>query len=101
MPDPHSCGPFTIDAAHHAAQVTGTPVRLSRTEYALLTSLVQRAPRNNQQPQRKDQNAILSDRSCIFSVCGVVYRLRWTASILSFTQTSVGTAKSARFLRVF
>ena len=36
------CGPFTIDAAHHAAQVTGKPVRLTRTEYALLKSLVRR-----------------------------------------------------------
>jgi two-component system, OmpR family, KDP operon response regulator KdpE len=36
------CGPFTIDAAHHAAEVTGKPVRLTRTEYTLLKSLVQR-----------------------------------------------------------
>jgi two-component system, OmpR family, KDP operon response regulator KdpE len=36
------CGAFTIDAAHHGAQVMGKPVRLTRTEYTLLKSLVQR-----------------------------------------------------------
>jgi two-component system, OmpR family, KDP operon response regulator KdpE len=36
------CGPFTIDAAHHGAHVTGNLVRLTRTEYTLLKSLVQR-----------------------------------------------------------
>ncbi len=36
------CGAFTIDAAHHAAQVADKPVRLTRTEYTLLKSLVQR-----------------------------------------------------------
>ena len=36
------CGPFTIDPVHHAAQVAGKPVRLTRTEYTLLKSLVQR-----------------------------------------------------------
>jgi two-component system KDP operon response regulator KdpE len=37
-----SCGPFTIDAAHHRVQVADKTVRLSRTEYRLLKSLVQR-----------------------------------------------------------
>jgi two-component system, OmpR family, KDP operon response regulator KdpE len=38
----YKCGPFTIDAARHTAQVTGKAVRLTRTEYALLKSLVRR-----------------------------------------------------------
>jgi two-component system KDP operon response regulator KdpE len=37
-----TCGPFTIDEAHHGAQVMYKPVRLTRTEYTLLKSLVQR-----------------------------------------------------------
>jgi two-component system, OmpR family, KDP operon response regulator KdpE len=36
------CGAFTIDEAHHAAQIAGKPVRLTRTEYTLLKSLVHR-----------------------------------------------------------
>lgn len=36
------CGPFTIDPANEKIQVAGKSVRFSRTEYALLKSLVQR-----------------------------------------------------------
>jgi len=36
------CGPFTIDAAHHRVHVSDKPVRLTRTEYMLLKSLVHR-----------------------------------------------------------
>jgi hypothetical protein len=56
---------------HITAQVTRKSAR-PRTDYALLTLLVQRAPRNNQQPQTNGQNAILSDRSRTLTVCGVV-----------------------------
>jgi two-component system, OmpR family, KDP operon response regulator KdpE len=36
------CGPFIIDAEHHRVEVADKPVRLSRTEYTLLKSLVHR-----------------------------------------------------------
>lgn len=36
------CGPFIIEAAHHRVEVAGKLVRLSRTEYTLLKSLVRR-----------------------------------------------------------
>lgn len=38
----YKCGRVAIDAVHHRAEIDGEELRLSRTEYALLRSLVRR-----------------------------------------------------------
>jgi two-component system KDP operon response regulator KdpE len=56
-----NCGPFTIDTAHREVQVTGKSVRLTRTEYTLLKSLVQR------------QGNVATHRQLVREVWGGIY----------------------------